>query len=302
LLCRSAAQNKNNLAGVGIIRRKYEILLQDIGLLIFLLSVFCSAIVVYAGGSELLLENLVMVFFTAAAIILITFSVDMTAFVVIGSQLICFTSYKLFNLFENGTVIEASSYAWLVLPIISIGSIKLFCIGRNRLELENNVLRQQVEQLVMIDPLTGLYNLRSFYYDIERQIRYTRRNNLPLTLMLIKLRYAQELNKILSKNNYDKLKQRLAEIAADALRIEDNQYSIDKDGSLAVILTCDEKGGELVRNRIRAMVNENGSFDNIASESIKVDVQIAYMQYNQEIGDDAAYFKSCVEKELQYDV
>lgn len=283
-------------------KRQYEILIQDIGLLMFLAFVFCSIIVVYLSGADLLIENFIMLFFTVVAIVLVTFSIDIAAFVVTGSLLICYTAYKLFNLFENGYVINAISYAWLILPMAIVGSMKLFCYGRNRLELENSMLKKQVEELVMIDPLTGLYNLRSFYYDIERQIRYTRRNKLPLTLMIIQLRYAQELNKILSKGNYDKLKQRLAEIVGDAIRVEDNQYSIDNEGSLAVILTCDDQGGVLVRNRIKAMISEKGAFDKITNSSIKVEVQIAFMQYKDEMENDAVYFKNCVEKELQYDV
>ncbi len=283
-------------------KRQYELLIQDIGLLIFLVSVFCSALVIYVSGSQLLIENATMLFFTVMAIILVTFSSDIAAFIVVGSQLICYSTFKLFNLFENGIAINITSFAWLVLPFATVGSMKLFCYGYNRLIVENGILKKQVEELVMIDPLTGLYNLRSFYYDMERQIRYTRRNNLPLTLMIIQLRYAQELNKILSKKNYDKLKQRIAEIIGDAIRVEDNQYSIDSDGSLALILTCDDKGGELVRNRIRAMIAEEGAFDNITNSSIRVEVQIAFMQYKEDMENDAVYFKKCVEKELQYDV
>jgi GGDEF domain-containing protein len=243
-----------------------------------------------------------MLFFTIVAIILVTFSIDIVAFVVVGSQLIFFTAYKLFNLYQNGTIITATSYAWLILSIVIVGSMKLFCLGRERIELENNILKNQVEELVMIDALTGLYNLRSFFYDIDKKIRYTRRNKLPLTLMIIQLRYAQELEKILSKKNYDKLRQRLSEIVGDAIRAEDDQYSIDKDGSLAVLLTCDDKGGELVSNRIRSTIGEKTAFDNIENLSIKVEVRIAFVQYNEDMGNDGVYFKKCVEKELQYDV
>jgi len=282
--------------------KRNEILIQDVGLLLFIISLICSMGVLYAGGSALLVENSIMLFVTVVEIILVTYSMDFAAFVVIGSQIICYSVYKLFILYEKGMPISIYSFAWLILPIVIVGAMKLFISGRNRLEMENSILRQQMEELVMIDPLTGLYNLRSFYYDIDKQIRYTRRNQLPLTLMIIKLRYAQELRKILSRKNFDKLKQRLAEIIGDAIRVEDNQYSIDDDGSLAIILTCDEKGGELVRNRIRAMVGEKGAFDGITDTSIKVEVQIAYMQYREEMGNDTALFKQSVEKELQYDV
>lgn len=280
----------------------YGVLWQDIGLLVFLLSMFCGGIVIFTGGSGLLLENGIMLFLAAVAIVLVTFSKDTAAFVAVCSQLIGYTAYKLFNLYANGTVIMAASYSWLVLPLLAVGSMKLFCLGRYRLETENTILKKQVEELVMVDPLTGLYNLRSFYYDIGRQVSYAKRNKLPLTLMILQLRYGQELQRVLSKANYDMVKQRLVQIVSDAIRLEDRLYSIDKEGGLALVLTCDNEGAKLVRNRIRAMVGEKSAFDKITNTSIKVELQIAFLQYSEDMGNDMISYKKNVEKELQYDV
>jgi GGDEF domain-containing protein len=168
--------------------------------------------------------------------------------------------------------------------------------------MENTMLKEQVEELVMVDALTGLYNLRSFYYDIGRQISYAKRNKLPLTLMIVKLRYGQELQNVLSKNQYDLVKQRLVQIVTDAVRIEDRLYSIDKEGGLAAVLTCNETGAALVSGRIHSRVGEKGAFDQIADSSIKIDVKIGYVQYIETMGNDMTNYKKCVEKELQYDV
>jgi GGDEF domain-containing protein len=279
-----------------------EILFQDIGLLAFLASIFCCMAVIWAGGTTLMTENFIMLLITVIAVILVTFSVDIAAFVTVGSQIICFTAYKLFFMYTSGASIEVISFAWLILPPAAVFSMKVFCIWRNRLELENSMLRKQVEELVVIDPLTELYNLRSFYHDLPCQISYIKRNKLPLTLMIIRLRYAQELRHLLLGRQYDMVRQRLSQIALDAIRTEDRLYSIGKDGDLAVILTCEEQGGMIVRNRIRAKVSEKDAFSNIAAASIKVDVQIAYMQYNEETYSDAMGFKTQVENELQYDV
>ena len=283
-------------------KSNHGILFQDIGLLAFLIVVFVTMAVVWAGGSDLLPENCVLMFFTVVAIMLITFSADIAAFVITGSLIICYTAYKIFSLYTNGTEISMLAYAWLLLPLAAIGSMKLFCIGRVRLETENSVLREQVEELVMVDPLTGLYNLRSFYHDIPMQVSYTKRNKMPLTLMIIHLRYAQELRRVLPGNHYDEVKQRLSQIVQDSIRSEDRVYSIDNDGGLATILTCDDVGSVHVRNRIRAKSSEKGAFDKIVDTSIKVDVQIAFLQYHQEMGTDMIHFKSLVENELQYDV
>ena len=278
------------------------ILLQDVGLFIFLMSVFSTAVVAYMGGAELLLENCAMVFLMVVAVILITYSSDIASLVIVGSQLICYAAYKLFSLYANGVVINATSYLWLILPLAAVGSMKLFFLGRNSLETTNAMLKTQVEELVMIDALTGLYNLRSFYYDISRQISYAQRNKLPLTLMIIQLRYESELKKVLSKSHYVMLKQRLAVISSEAIRSEDRIYSIDSVGSLAVILTCDNIGSGYVRNRITSRVSEKSAFDKITDTSIRVEVRIAYIQYNEEMGNDMINYKNSVEKELQYDV
>jgi len=283
-------------------KSRYGILTQDVGLLAFLISIFASVAVACTGSSELLAENAGMLFLTVTAIVLVTFSKDMAAFVLICSQLIGYTAYKIFLLYASGVLIQAISYLWLFLPFAAAGSMKLFCYGRQRLELENIMLKSQVEELVMVDVLTGLYNLRSFYYDIGRQISYAKRNELPLTLMIIKLRYGQELQNVLSKNQYDMVKQRLVQIVTDAVRVEDRLYSIDKEGGLAAVLTCNETGAALVSGRIHSRVGEKGAFDHIADASIKIDVKIGYVQYLESMGDDMTNYKKSVEKELQYDV
>lgn len=283
-------------------KRRYEILLQDMGLLLFLISIYFIGVLVYLGGLELLFENVIMLFFTTVAIILITFNVSFGAILVIGIQIISYTIYKVFNMYENGMAIRTVHYFWLALPIVAVGAIKLFCIGKSRLELENANLKTQVEELVMIEPITGLYNLKSFYYDMEKNIKFAKRYEHPLTLMLIKLRYASELNKLLSDKNFKLLKRRIAEIISDSIRKEDNQYSIDKDGGMALVLTCDKEGAEVVKKRIKELVEDKHSFDNIGKSIVRVEVQIAYLQYSEEYGDNIMYFKDCVERELQYDV
>lgn len=283
-------------------KSKDGILPQDIGLLLFLICVFAAAALVYAGGTDMLIENFTMSFLLVVAVILITFSRNIPALVVAGSQLIGFTAYKLFRLYAVGAVIQPISYLWLILPLAAVGSMRMFCAGRQRLEEENDLLRGQVDSLVMVDPLTGLYNLRSFYYDISRQLSYTERNHLPLTLMIVQLRYAMELQNILPRDEFNQLKQRLSRIVQDAIRLEDRLYSIDSEGGLAILLTCSEEDAAFVRDRLRARIAEKGAFDGIADTSIKVDVRIGYVQYSKEMGKDMIAYKKRVESELQYDV
>ena len=69
----------------------------------------------------------------------------------------------------------------------------------------------QIKGMVLLEPITGFYNLKSMYMDVERQIAYSRRNNLPFSLMVIELCYAHELQEILTAVQFDMLKKKLAE-------------------------------------------------------------------------------------------
>ncbi len=181
--------------------------------------------------------------------------------------------------------------------------MQLFVYGNKQTELENDVLREQVEELVLINPLTGLYNLRSLYIDMKKQIAYAERNQISLSLMIIKLRYEPELRNVLSRRSYEAVLQKTADIVVDAVRLEDRTYSIDNQGSVGVILTCDQAGSEFVKKRIKARIENPESFQGIVNSAIRVEVRIACLQYQEENhGSDLVDFKQKVESELQYDV
>jgi diguanylate cyclase (GGDEF)-like protein len=171
------------------------------------------------------------------------------------------------------------------------------------MRLENQVLKQQVEELIMIDPLTGFYNLRSMFMDIQTQISYAERNGKAISLMIIKLRYLKELKSVLKKAQYDEVRVRLAKIVVDTVRLEDRVYVIDEEGSLGVLLTCDRNGAKLVEGRLRKKLDDPAAFDGIAQTSIRVEVKIGSLQYKkEEFERDAILFKERVEEEVEYDL
>ena len=129
------------------------------------------------------------------------------------------------------------------------------CLWKSPVEIENAVLKKQIEELVVVNPLTKLYNLRSLYNDLNVQVSYAERNKVPLSLMIIVLKYESELRSVLSRHNYEMVIQRLAQLVVDTVRVEDKTYSIDNKGSLAVILTCDKSGSDIAMRRIKSQVS-----------------------------------------------
>lgn len=284
-------------------KRTTGYLIQDVGLVLLLLSLGILSITVGNAESKEMLEFVVMLMATFLAVLLAGFKFNSLSVVAAGFSVVAYTAYKLYYWFAYSEDIAFLCFVWVTVPLVAVGAMQMFVYGNRQTELENDVLREQVEELVLINPLTGLYNLRSLYIDMKKQVAYAERNHTSLCLMLIKLRYEQELKNVLSRRNYEAVIQKVADIVVDAVRLEDRTYSVDRQGSIGVILTCDQAGSDFVKKRIKSRIENPQAFQKIADSAIRVEVRIACLQYDAEVyGTDFISFKQKVESELQYDV
>lgn len=283
------------------IKKQSGMLIRDFAMLGFLAVIFLCVLVALAGGAEVRDESLVMLFAVFLAAVLGFFSRGNMGLVAAGVAVVGYTAYKLYGYFVRGIPIPMLSYAWLLLPLLAAGAVVAFNYGSGRVERENEILRAQVEDLVIIDALTGLYNLRALYLELPKAITQAERLNIPLTLMILKIRYEREMYAMLPRHRYQALLQRFAQCVVDSVRVMDRIHSIDDRGSVAVLLACDTAGAEMVRGRIRADLLKPETFADVMDKGLQVEPVIAYVQYEPAIGSPQA-FKQRVESELVYDV
>lgn len=284
-------------------KRATGYLMQDIGLLALLFCIGAEALAVGSAPADLKVEFTIMLMGSFLAVLFAGFKLSSLSVVAAAFEILIYTAYKLFFFFAYAEEIAPICYVWLILPLLSTAAMQVFIYGNRQTEMENDVLKEQVEELVMVNAMTGLYNLRSLYLDMQKQIAYAERNHMDISLMIVKLRYEQELRNVLSRRNYERLLQKIAAIVTDAVRLEDRTYSIDNKGSVGIILTCDQNNSEFVKKRIRSSVENQSAFTGITNSAIRVEVKIACLQYNKETyGNDIVMFKQKVENELQYDV
>ena len=284
-------------------KRTTGYLLQDAGLVLLLLCIGGAAIAVGSVEEAMKNEFVIMLMGTFFAILFAGFKLTGISVVAGAFEILLYTAYKLFSFFTYSKEIEPVCYVWVILPLLSVGAMAAFTYGSHQTELENDVLKEQVEELVLVNSLTGLYNLRSLYIDLQKQVAYSERNHMIVSLMIVKLRFGEELKRVLSRRNYEALIQRMAVIITDAVRLEDRTYSLDNDGMVGVILTCDQENSKFVRDRIRANLEKKDAFAGIVERAIRVEAKIACLEYDEEkYGSDMILFKQKVENELQYDV
>ncbi|MDD3174618.1 MAG: GGDEF domain-containing protein [Herbinix sp.] len=283
---------------------KTNYLLQDIGMFALLVVLFAGIIVVVLAPQEMKLEFILMLLISYLAMLFAAYRMSVTAVISAGLQIIIYVVYKLFIYYSKGELLTPLHFTWIIYPLLAVGAMSLLISRTTRLEVQNEILREQIDKLVLIDPLTGLYNLKSLYLDLQGQIALAARRDFNITLMIISLRYEAELFKILGRSNFDTLKQKIAINVQDSLRIEDRVYAIDEKGALAIILSCKGEDAITIKNRIlKKLSAEDAMPELIKNKVIKLDFQFGYLPYSPEIyGKDVIGYKQKVESELQYDV
>ncbi len=278
-------------------------LLSYVGIGLLMLSFILAVVVAAYTGSEHLTENLVMTIFLAVAVVLTVAGSLMIAIIVAAVATLVFAGLKIYSIMVLSGEIVPISFLWMILPAMCVVGIALYVKRYSPLTLENALLKKQIAELVMIDPVTGLYNLRSMFMDIQTQISYAERNDSPISLMILRLRYPAEMKKVLKSNQYDKVVKQLSMLIVDTVRLEDRVYSIDENGGFGIILTCDREGTKLVEKRLRTKLDDPKWFEGISDKQIRTEVRIGFLQYEKaKYNRNANEFKDDVEEEVNYDM
>ena len=275
--------------------------LHDAGLLILFCAFLGGCIVMAKCNATMYKENLMMLAITFVVAVLAGYKIVNGAFVLAAVQTIIFIGYKIYVTASKGNE-DPISFAWIFVPGLIVLGFSLIISAKTELERYNEVMQEQIGQLVMVDELTGLYNLRSMYMDIQTQISYAERNNKQICLMLIKPRYYSELARVLKKKQLEEVIIRLSKIICDTVRLEDKVYAVDSEGEFGVILTCDKAGSELVEERLREKFMDQSAYDGIVEgNKLRVEMQIGCLEHNESFERDAIMFKACVEEEMEKD-
>ena len=284
-------------------RRRMDAFVQSAGLAAFLFGIVGAALTVAMAAEDSQALYLVMFFVMCAGIWLAAYRFRYLAVIIGALQILVYTIYQLYRAIDTGLGFTLMDYAWLLLPEFCIASMILFMLGVYQVEKLADVLEDKVRSMEVIEPVTGLPNLRSLYLDLERQMAYARRNETELTLIIFELRYYQELKAILNAGQLSELKRRMGAMVEDMLRLEDKVYAIDDRGSLALVCVgCGRDGAAIVKNRIAAALSQKDSFEGILDRKLRVDVRVGYTVYDREKISNAIEFKQKAENELQYDV
>ncbi|MGM9603566.1 MAG: GGDEF domain-containing protein [Faecousia sp.] len=278
-------------------------LLEDVGLLFFLAGLLAAALLVSFADSDVTrMENLIMFLVLSGAVILAAFRFHYLAVILSAVQTCFYAAYKIYVGFMVGGGISIVSYAWLFVPMLTVVSMVVFMRSTYQAEVIAEMLEKQLRDQVMVDRVTGLYNLKSMYIDLERQIAFSKRNVLPLSLIILELRYKDELTSILTSAQFDALRVTLARLLEDSIRLEDRLYALDEEGRMGIICTCSKDGAELIKSRLINKLEKTDQFRGILNRALRVEIRVGIYEYQEGAVENAIDLKKKAENEMQYDV
>lgn len=275
---------------------------RDLSMLLLLLWAFAQAVLLAMSAKENVTAYLVL-FFCADAAVLVSYLGRRNSGLALGGMVTCvWVAWKLYAFYMRGDSFYVMDYVLIPIPLIGVLAASLYEASVRSINAENALLRRQVEEQVLIDETTGLYNLRALYRDLQIMVHYCYRNDLPLTLFITQMRYEGELRRMLPAARYSELLRRLAEVVQNNVRAEDRVYCIDDRGTIAVLLTTTEEGSNVAKARIYSML-EKTDMTGVLERGTRLEMRSAAKQYDKNVyGTDMLRFKKAVEGELMYDV
>jgi diguanylate cyclase (GGDEF)-like protein len=121
---------------------------------------------------------------------------------------------------------------------------------------KNMVMRQQVSQLTLLDPLTQISNIRGFEKDIAREISRARRAEQPLSVLMMEIDEYEDLYLHYGKITSHFVMKKVAERIYSDLRATDYMARLS-DSTLAVLLpSCSESRGYDIGTRMAGDIDD----------------------------------------------
>ena len=217
-----------------------------------------------------------------------------------------YASLHIFLYIAKSIQITASVYFWMIaIPVFAVTFAYKGKLIKD-MQLENFTLRQENADYVMVDKDTGLRNEQSFLNEIQGYINVSKRYGLRSNLMLVKIKYENEVLRILGKTEYNKVIRLLSREIDHMLREEDKKYILRDSDMFGIVFFTPRDDGHIVKNRLKNSIQNITFEDEGLINKVKLEVVVGVASYDRAEMEDntfSAYeFFKTAEKNMEYDV
>lgn len=283
-------------------RRTSPSLVSDAALIGFMLLCLVSILFITADPDQTMV-NLIMLgiaFFIAV----ITFFSSVTAGLVMNVVFIFgYGSLILYQTVAQAGTIEGRTYFWLMMTPLFTLAMWLYSWSARQLQTENESLREQTARLATLDENTDLKNSLAFQKDALVFTGISVRYSIPLTLLVIKVKYWREIRRFIPADQMTEAILDISRISQSSIRTNDILYLLDKEeATWGLLLFTDKEGAKVVMERIRQKLYEFNTDEFTDKYKVKLILKIGAVEYNSETIQSPLDFMEQAVKQLEYDV
>jgi len=139
--------------------------------------------------------------------------------------------------------------------------------------LENTRLQENIKQLGLRDPLTGINNRRFFDQRVEEEVTLAQRNKTPLSCLFIDLDHFKRINDNHGHQAGDKVLKQSAQLFDDTMRTSDILARYGGEEFVILLANTDKQAAYEIAERIRQLIADT-DFIISTSQSLKLTLSI----------------------------
>ncbi|MGQ2374669.1 GGDEF domain-containing protein [Companilactobacillus zhachilii] len=275
-------------------------LYQDIGLLIFI-SLFSATAILMALTGDILLN--VLYLFGTLIIMMITYFFGLLPSLI--SNLVFIAIQVVAMIYQYSSKTNQISWQlsfWMIIPILL--SLALYSMTQNQITLQkaNGELRTSLIERGAFDEQTNLRTTVAYIEDIAVFAETNRRFNIPVTTAIIKIRYFDDLKRMMSREQLKDLLKLATDTIKEETRTNDVTYLLNnEDPTWAILLYTNDKGAQIATKRIKAGFEKNIEADN-SLNTMAITMVVGIASWNAETMKTPYDLMNAGIHETQYDV
>ena len=162
---------------------------------------------------------------------------------------------------------------YLILPTMCVFVVTGYMIGAQWEKL--NAANKRLEALATRDGLTGLFNTRRFWEDIETECDRSRRHGHSLFVLLIDLDHFKKINDTYGHLVGDEVLTTLAKLMSGQLRSEEKLYRVGGEEFAVILTDLTRTKAEEVAQRLRRAVEAHRFSTSVDDDQSSIGVTIS---------------------------
>ncbi|MBB6733098.1 diguanylate cyclase domain-containing protein [Cohnella zeiphila] len=270
-------------------------------LLLFIFSFIC--IVYMAGDPDRYMYNIIFLN-VAFLIAIITYFTNVTTGLILNILFIFgYGTYVLYTTVVQGALVSAQNYVWLLFTPMLTLITWMMTQANHKLQNENARLQKLNSSLATMDEHTDLKNNLSFQKDAQTFIALSTRYQIPLTLVVIGVKYWEEIQRLITREQMTETVYAITQFSLSSIRNNDSLYMLNSDNpTWGLLLFTDREGANVVIERLRQRNREMNESMDRSKRNVELNLRIGAYQFDPETSQSPLEFLALARKQLEYDV